>query len=162
LPVRSMRRVGSGGASAPPPPPRLRLSTNSTPGSAVGGGGGLHPEWGVHNNPHPPEARRGVGLPPRPPAHASAPGVPHDEGLRPRLARLGLGPKVLRRRPDGDDLDIEALIDLFVDLRSGYCPPEHIYLERRKLARNLGVLILLDASGSATDTDPDGLSVHDH
>jgi nitric oxide reductase NorD protein len=82
--------------------------------------------------------------------------------LRRRLSRLGLGLKVLRRRPDGDDLDIEALIDLFVDLRSGYSPPEHIYLERRKLARNLGVLILLDASGSATDTDPNGLSVHDH
>jgi nitric oxide reductase activation protein len=78
------------------------------------------------------------------------------------LARIGLGPKVLRRRPDGDDLDIEALIDLFVDLRSGYSPPEHIYLERRKLARNLGVLILVDASGSATDTDAGGLSVHDH
>jgi nitric oxide reductase activation protein len=78
------------------------------------------------------------------------------------LSRLGLGPKVLRRRPDGDDLDIEALIDLFVDLHAGYSPPEHIYLERRKLARNLGVLILLDASGSATDTDPKGLSVHEH
>ena len=51
---------------------------------------------------------------------------------------------------------------MFVDLRSGYSPPEHVYLERRKLARNLGVLILLDASGSATDTDSDGLAVHDH
>jgi nitric oxide reductase activation protein len=69
---------------------------------------------------------------------------------------------VLRGRPDGDELDIEALIDLFVDLRSGYSPPDHAYLESRKLARNLGVLILLDASGSATDTDPDGLAVHDH
>jgi nitric oxide reductase activation protein len=37
-----------------------------------------------------------------------------------------------------------------------------VYLERRNLARNLGVLILLDASGSATDTDPRGLAVHDH
>jgi nitric oxide reductase activation protein len=78
------------------------------------------------------------------------------------LSRLGLGPKVLRRRPDGDDVDIEALIDLFVDLHAGYSAPEHVYLERRKLARNLGVLILLDASGSATDTDPEGLSVHEH
>jgi nitric oxide reductase NorD protein len=69
---------------------------------------------------------------------------------------------VLRSRPDGDDLDIEALIDLFVDLRSGCSPPEHVYLDRRKLARNLGVLILLDASGSATDTDPEGRAVHDH
>ena len=40
--------------------------------------------------------------------------------------------------------------------------PEYVYLERRKLARNLGVLVLLDASGSATETDPDGLAVHDH
>lgn len=30
------------------------------------------------------------------------------------------------------------------------------------LDRNLGVLILLDASGSVTDTDPNGLAVHDH
>ncbi|MDT5139767.1 MAG: nitric oxide reductase NorD protein, partial [Mycobacterium sp.] len=79
-----------------------------------------------------------------------------------RLSRVGLGPKVLRGRADGDEVDIEALIDLFVDLRSGYSPPEHVYLERRKLARNLGVLILLDASGSATDTDSEGLAVHDH
>lgn len=35
----------------------------------------------------------------------------------------------------------------------------HVYQERRKLARNLGVLIWLDASGSATDTDPEGLTV---
>lgn len=82
--------------------------------------------------------------------------------LRRRLARIGLGPKVLRGRTDGDDLDIEALIDLAIDLRSGHSPPEHVYLERRKLARDLGVLILVDASGSATDTDPDGLAVHDH
>jgi nitric oxide reductase activation protein len=63
---------------------------------------------------------------------------------------------------DGDELDLEALISLLVDLRSGFSPPEHVYLERRKLERNLGVLILLDASGSATDTDPVGLAVHDH
>jgi nitric oxide reductase NorD protein len=69
---------------------------------------------------------------------------------------------VLRGRADGDELDVEALIDVFIDLRSGYSPPEHVYLESRKLARNLGVLILLDASGSATDNDPDGLAVHDH
>ena len=40
--------------------------------------------------------------------------------------------------------------------------PSTSTLDSRKLARNLGVLILLDASGSATDTDPDGLAVHDH
>lgn len=49
-----------------------------------------------------------------------------------------------------------------MDLRSGYSPPEQIYIEHRKVARNLGVLILLDASGSVTDADHEGLAVHDH
>ncbi len=95
-------------------------------------------------------------------ADVSAASVPRDNVLGRRLSRVGLGPKVLRGRPDGDDLDLEALIDLFADLRPGYSPPELVYLERRRLARNLGVLVLLDASGSATDTDPDGVAVHDH
>ena len=88
--------------------------------------------------------------------------VSYDDVLRRRRARVGLGPRVLRGRADEDDLDIEALIDLFVDLQSGFSAPEHVYLERRKLARNLGVLILIDASGSAVDADSDGLAVHDH
>ncbi|HVW31984.1 MAG TPA: VWA domain-containing protein, partial [Acidimicrobiia bacterium] len=97
------------------------------------------------------------------PAHdVSAGGVERDELLRRRLARLGLGPKVLRRRPDGDDLDVDALIDYAVDVAAGYSPADTIYLERRKLARNLGVLILVDASGSATETDAEGRSVHEH
>lgn len=69
---------------------------------------------------------------------------------------------MLRGRPDGDELDLEALVDLFVDLRSGWSPPEHVYAERRKADRDLGVLILLDVSGSVTDSDADGLAVHDH
>jgi nitric oxide reductase activation protein len=103
-----------------------------------------------------------IEFPLRTAADVTASGVSRDEVLRRRLARLGLGPKVVRRQPDGDDLDVEALTDLFVDLRAGYSPPEHIYLERRKLDRNLGVLILVDASGSASDMDPEGRSVHDH
>jgi nitric oxide reductase activation protein len=94
-------------------------------------------------------------------ADVTAAGVARDEVLHRRLARMGLGPRVVRRQPDGDDLDVDALIDLFIDLRAGHSPPEHVYLERRKLARNLGVLILVDASGSASDVDQAGLSVHD-
>jgi nitric oxide reductase NorD protein len=128
----------------------------------VGVSGALYPEWDVHKGRYRPKHCRVIDFPLRSTPDVSDAAVAHDEVLRRRLSRLGLGPKVLRRRPDGDDLDIEALIDLFVDLHAGYSPPEHIYLERRKLARNLGVLILLDASGSATDTDPEGLSVHEH
>ena len=161
-PVRSIRRVRGVGADARPLPTRIHFTDDGKPGAALGVGGALYPEWDVHNNRYRPEWCRVIDFPLTVAADVSDAGVPQDDVLRRRLSRVGLGPKVLRGRPDGDEPDIEALIDLFVDLRSGYSPPEHVYLDRRKLARNLGVLILLDASGSATDTDPDGLAVHDH
>jgi len=162
LQVRAIRRAHAIGANARPLPTRIHFTDDAKPGAAVGVRGALYPEWDVYNNRYRPEWCRVIDFPLTTTADVAAAGVPHDEVLRRRLSRIGLGPKVLRGRPDGDDLDIEALIDLFIDLRSGYSPPEHVFLERRKLARNLGVLILLDASGSATDTDPDGLAVHDH
>lgn len=162
LQVRSVRRAHAVGASARPLPTRIHFTDDEKPGAAVGIGGALYPEWDLYNNRYRPDWCRVIDFPLTATADVSAARVPHDEVLRRRLSRVGLGPKVLHGRPDGDELDIEALIDLFIDLRSGYSPPEHVYLERRKLARNLGVLILLDASGSATDTDPDGLAVHDH
>ena len=162
IPVRSVRRVHEVGANARPLRTRIHFTDDGKPGAALGVGGALYPEWDVHNNRYRPEWCRVIDFPLTVAADVSDAGVPHDDVLRRRLSRIGLGPKVLRGRPDGDELDIEALIDLFVDLRSGYSPPEHVYLDRRKLARNLGVLILLDASGSATDMDPEGLAVHDH
>ncbi len=160
--VRSIRRTHEVGANARPLPTRIRFTDDGKPGAAVGVGGALYPEWDVYNDRYRADWCRVIDFPLTVAADVSAAGVPQDDVLRRRLSRVGLGPKVLRGRADGDDIDIEALIDLFVDLRSGYSPPEHVYLERRKLARDLGVLILLDASGSATDTDPDGLAVHDH
>ncbi|WP_280268858.1 nitric oxide reductase activation protein NorD [Nocardia wallacei] len=160
--VRAVRRARMVGAHARPLPTQIRFTDDDKPGAAVGVGGALYPEWDVHHNRYRPQWCRVIDFPLTVDADISAAGVPRDEVLRRRLARIGLGPKAFRGRPDGDELDLEALIELFVDLRSGFSPPENVYLERRKLDRNLGVLILLDASGSATDTDPDGLAVHDH
>jgi Mg-chelatase subunit ChlD len=160
-PTRALRRVDRVGPSARPLPVPIRV-VGDTPGAAAGVGGALYPEWDVHRNRYKPEHCRVIEFPLRTAVNVANAAVVRDEVLRRRLTRMGLGPRVVRRQPDGDDLDLEALTDLFVDLRAGYSPPEHIYLERRKLARNLGVLILVDASGSATERDPDGLSVHDH
>lgn len=160
--VGSLRRARHAGPDARPPPARIHFTADGKPGAAVGMGGAWYPEWDVFNSRYRPAWCRVVDFPLTGSADVSAAGVPHDDVLRRRLSRVGLGPKVLRRRPDGDELDIEALIDLFVDLRSGHSPPDHVYAERRNLARNLGVLILVDASGSVTDTDPGGLAVHDH
>ncbi|MGI5329533.1 nitric oxide reductase activation protein NorD [Actinomadura nitritigenes] len=160
--VRSVRRADKVGEHARPLPTRIRFTDDGRPGVAVGVGGALHPEWDVHNDRYRPDWCRVIDFPLTATADITAAAVPRDDVLRRRLSRVGLGLRTLRGRPDGDELDTEALIDLFVDVRSGHSPPEHVYLERRKLARDLGVLILLDASGSATDADPDGLAVHDH
>ncbi len=158
----SVRKAHSAGPDARPLPTRIRFTDDGRPGAAVGVGGALHPEWDVHHHRYRPDWCRVIDFPVTAAADVSAAGIERDDVLKRRLSRIGLGPKVLRRRTDGDDLDVEALIELAIDLRSGYTPPEHVYLESRKLARDLGVLILLDASGSGTDTDPDGLAVHDH
>ena len=162
MPIRSTRRVQEAGPNARPLPTPLQFTDDGKPGAAVGVGGALYPEWDVFNDRYKPDWCRVIDFPLTVAADVSDAGVAHDDVLRRRLARVGLGPKVLRGRADGDDLDIEALIDLFVDLQSGFSAPEHVYLERRKLARNLGVLVLIDASGSAVDADSDGLAVHDH
>ncbi|SEH71953.1 von Willebrand factor type A domain-containing protein [Mycolicibacterium rutilum] len=161
LPAEAVRRVRAAGANARPLPTRIHFSDDERPGAAVGVGGALHPEWDVFGRRYRPDWCRVIDYPLTVAADVTAATVAPDEVLRRRLARVGLGPKALRRCPDGDELDIEALVDLSVDLRSGFSPPEHIYTEHRKIARNLGVLILLDASGSATDSDPEGRSVHD-
>ncbi|MHA7664938.1 VWA domain-containing protein [Mycolicibacterium sp. HS_4_1] len=160
--IGSVRRVGKVGPDARPLPTQIRFTDDRRPGATLGVGGALHPEWDVFAGRYKEDWCRVIDYPLTAAADVSAAGVPHDDVLRRRLSRIGLGPKVLRGRADGDELDIEALIDLFVDLRSGFSPPEHVYLEQRKLSRNLGVLILVDASGSATETDSGGLAVHEH
>jgi hypothetical protein len=122
MPVGSIRRVERVGPDARPLPVPLRFADDDTPGPAGGIGGALYPEWDVHKHHYRPEWCRVIAFPVGPAPDVSAGGVERDEILRRRLARLGLGPKVLRRRPDGDDLDVDALIDLAVDLRTGHSP----------------------------------------
>ena len=162
LRVGSVRQVQRLGINARPAPTRIRFTGTEKPGSAVGVRGALFPEWDVHHNRYRPDWCRVIDFPLVSDVDVSAAEVPQDAVLRQRLARVGLGLRRLRARADGDELDTEALIAMCVDLRAGFSPPDNVYLERRKLERNLGVLILVDASGSATDADPDGLAVHDH
>lgn len=162
LGVGSIRRTSHAGVNARPVPTPIRFTGAEKPGAAITVGGALYPEWDVYSDRYREDWCRVIDFSITAAVDVSVVGVTRDAVLRRRLARVGLGPKVLRARTDGDDVDTEALINLLVDLRSGHSPPERVYLERRKLARNLGVLILIDASGSATDGDPDGLAVHDH
>lgn len=162
LKARTLRRANRVGAGARPLPTQLRFVDDDKPASAIGVGAALHPEWDVFADRYRPDWCRVIDVPLTDAADVSAAAVQSDHVLRQRLSRVGLGHKVLRARADGDELDVEALIELVADMRSGYSPPEHVYIERRKLARDLGVLVLLDASGSVTDVDPNGDAVHEH
>jgi nitric oxide reductase NorD protein len=61
------------------------------------------------------------------------------EALRPR--RL-----LLHGQPDGDDLDLSALIRDVADRRAGGVGTERVFIEARAHARDLSVAVLLDAS----------------
>ena len=160
-PAGAVRGGNKVGPHARPLPVPIRIDADDRPGPAGGIAGVLYPEWDERRGRYKPDWCRVLELP-LGPAPTPGEGTGRDDVLRKRLARLGLGPMVQRGRPQGDDIDIDALIDATVDLRSGHSPTEHVYLERRFIRRDLGVLVLLDASGSATETDPEGRSVHEH
>jgi hypothetical protein len=83
--------------------------------------------------------------------YAAAP----DLALRAQLARLGLSDARHRRQPDGDTLDLTALVDHAAGRAAGSCAEPRVYEARRRTHRDLGVLVLLDASGSTGTLDGD-------
>lgn len=70
-------------------------------------------------------------------------------GLRKMLTSVNNKYKVQRRQNQGEEFDLEALTERFVDVHSGYTPSENIYLSKRKNEKDLSILFLLDASLSS-------------
>lgn len=96
---------------------------------------------------------------------------PADDELRPvaeaapmrrSLARLGLGLTPVRRQREGDDLDIDAVVEARVDHLAGAPHEDDVYVESLRRRRDLSVVVLLDVSGSAAEAGVGGLAVHDH
>jgi len=92
---------------------------------------------------------------------ASATAVIDDAiALRRPLARLGMGPHRRRRQAQGDDIDIDAAVELQVELAAGSVPDESVYLDSLRRRRDLSVLVLLDVSGSTAESGTVGRTVH--
>ncbi len=70
-------------------------------------------------------------------------------GLRKMLTTVNNKYQQQRRQPQGEELDIDAVTDLFVDVKSGHTPSEKIYLSKRKKEKDLSILLLLDISLSS-------------
>ncbi len=92
-------------------------------------------------------------VPPRGDPHALRDRLSHHTALASRLAQLLQARKQgqaerLRRQPDGDELEIDALVRAQAALRSGQTPEANLYRRTRRRKPDLSVLLLLDLSHS--------------
>ncbi len=67
-------------------------------------------------------------------------------GLRKMLTTVNNKYQQQRRQTQGEEFDIDAITDLFIDVNSGHTPSEKIYLSKRKKEKDLSILLLLDIS----------------
>ncbi len=70
-------------------------------------------------------------------------------GLRKMLTNVNNKFQQQRRQSQGEEFDLDALTDLYVDIHTGHTPSENIYLSKRKKEKDLSILMLLDISLSS-------------
>ncbi len=56
--------------------------------------------------------------------------------------------KRLRRQSFGDDIDIDAAVEMAVDIKAGSAPSDDIYINTKKDRRDIATALLVDISGS--------------
>jgi hypothetical protein len=88
------------------------------------------------------------------------------DALRGRIGKLVRGLRVgktvrLNRQREGHDLDVDAMLDAGIALRSGLEPDPRVFRSATSKHRDLSVLLLIDVSESTRDRLPSGASVLD-
>ena len=114
------------------------------------GHGWCYPEWDDHAGRYRTDWCTVTEFDPRV-TGAAAPARPQSADLRGRLARLAVALERHRRRPQGDDIDLDAAVGARIVARAGLTPPEDVYLETQRTRRSLSVLVLIDVSGSSAE-----------
>jgi nitric oxide reductase NorD protein len=155
-----------GGRSVGPVGPNARQTTAPIQLSMESGGvpiGYRYPEWDFRKDAYKLDHCAVAEFDP-PPLETGSPAPEpinaRDLKLRRQLARLGLSHERHRREHEGDVLDLSSLIELFVDRASGVEGDPRVYETKRRTAHDLGVLVLLDATGS-TGESAEGRRVFD-
>ncbi len=69
--------------------------------------------------------------------------------LRKMLTNVNNKMQQQKRQTQGDEFDIDAITDLYVDVHSQRTPSEKIYISNRKKEKDVSILILLDISLSS-------------
>ena len=68
--------------------------------------------------------------------------------IRRRFEMLQARRVTLRKRTDGEEIDLEACIEALADLRAGSHMDEGLYRTCRPIERNMAIMLLIDVSGS--------------
>jgi nitric oxide reductase NorD protein len=64
------------------------------------------------------------------------------DALRPEYRRL-------RQQPDGEEIDLDSVVEAYADLSAGVTPSDSLYIARHANRRDIAVAFLVDLSGSA-------------
>ncbi len=70
------------------------------------------------------------------------------KSIKKTFAAIAGESKRLRRQSQGDDIDIDALVEAQVDLASGHEMSEYLYTRYRNVDRNIAVMFMVDMSAS--------------
>jgi nitric oxide reductase NorD protein len=169
--VRQLNGGGAPGADAPTHRTRAgtRAGTNAVFSTAMAGPveeaagegqGKKYPEWDVHRRRYRRDWCTVQEVEPQP-NDSPLPVMSDGYGLRRALVRLGMGIDRCHRRVQGDDIDIDAVVEARVEVMAGSAPDEAVYVESLRRRRDLSVLLLLDSSGSAAEPGAMGQTVHE-
>lgn len=132
----------------------------AAPGDPPDSTGTTYPEWDVHRGAY----REGwcTVVEQRPEVEPGALALTSPLALRRSLTRLSMGLTPVRRRRQGDDIDLDAAVEAFVDTAAGVAHEGDTYIENLHRRRDLSVVVLLDVSGSSAEPGVGGRSVHEH
>ena len=67
----------------------------------------------------------------------------------------------VRKLENGEELDIDDVIEAFIDIRTGVGPSEKLFWRRNKIQRDVAVVFLLDTSASTAEAIDDSRTVSD-
>ena len=143
------RRWTGGGVQVP-----MRLANASSTEDALSDGGARYPEWDIYRHRYRENYCLVCELDPMGEGNRSVDAMQ----LRYPLGRFNLDLRRSRHERQGEELDLDAVVRARADARAGQTPDDRLFTSIRRLGRDLGVLILLDASGSTGEKSANGRS----
>jgi len=70
------------------------------------------------------------------------------QSLRRQFEMMSVNEAMVRRQRDGDEIDLDAVIEAVTDARAGLSPSERLYIRLQRHERQIATLFLLDMSSS--------------